>query len=101
MSPDALLEELRRPSPPVVLDVRSGAEFRSGHVPGARHLPFWLAPFRASTAAPRGSRLVVYCGHGPRAQFAAAALRRAGFTDVRLLDGHWTRWRRAAHPVER
>lgn len=102
IQPQELAASIERHDAPVVLDVRSGPEFSSGHVPGARHLPFWSVLFRAGgIPGDRRDPLVVYCGHGPRAEMAAAALRLRGFTDVRLLRGHWAKWRAAGLPVER
>lgn len=102
IEPEDLAARIDRRAAPVVVDVRSAAEFRSGHVPGAVHLPFWSALLRAdSLRADRRDPVVVYCGHGPRAEMAAAALRLRGFTDVRLLRGHWAAWRAAGRPVER
>lgn len=102
IEPDDLLERIGRGSAPVVVDVRSGPEFKGGHVPGALHMPFWSALFRAGRIpADRRDPIVVYCGHGPRAEMAAAALRVRGFQDVRLLRGHWAKWRASGRRVER
>ena len=87
---------------PTILDVRSRAEFVRGHVPGATHIPFWqLARRIASVPASPNDSLVVYCGHGPRAWIAAAALRRHGFAKVSYLKGHMSRWSRERLPEQR
>jgi rhodanese-related sulfurtransferase len=92
----ALLAQIDAGTAPAIVDVRSGREFRRGHVPGARHIPFWLMPVRISQVpGSRTSPLVVYCGHGPRAYLAGAVLRWAGFQQVRYLDGHMRQWRSA------
>lgn len=84
-----------------ILDVRSRREFDSGHVPGARHVPFWAVPFRASKViSSRSEPVTVYCGHGPRAWMAKAVLRAAGFRHVRLLKGHMRAWIKAGKPLE-
>ncbi len=33
--------------PPVIIDVRSKAEFKSGHIPGAVHIPMFKMVIRA------------------------------------------------------
>ena len=78
---------------PVILDVRSTWEFARGHVPGAIHVPFWRvhAHLHRIPARP-DDEIVVYCGHGPRAAWAEAALRRRGFRRVLDLAGHWAGW---------
>lgn len=78
---------------PLVVDTRSRAEYEAGHVPGAVHLPFWRAGARhAELDADPGTHLLLYCGHGPRASLARAALRRRGYTRVGLLRGHYGAW---------
>ena len=97
-----LLDRIASAAPPVILDVRSAAEFAEGHVPGAKNIPFWAVPWRAGELGARpDDPIVVYCGHGPRAQLAMAALRARGFTHLSCLVGHMASWREAGHPVER
>jgi len=48
---DELLRQIESSDAPLVLDVRSRAEFDAGHVPGSVNLPFWVIPFRASSLA--------------------------------------------------
>lgn len=101
ISASALMNLIEAGTPPVVLDVRSRREFAQGHVPGAIHVPFW----KVSTASPKMSAfrdhpIVVYCGHGPRAFIAGAALRRRGFSNVAYLTGHMKNWRAQNLPIE-
>ena len=85
----------------MVLDVRSRFEFDHGHVPGAIHVPFWkVASHLGEVPATGSDEIVVYCGHGPRALWAAARLRSAGFERVTLLEGHWAQWAREGRPRE-
>lgn len=96
-----LLAQIDDGTAPIVLDVRSRVEFVRGHVPGALHVPFWM-PWRLRTlAASREDPVVVYCGHGPRAQLAGRVLEKDGFTSVRYLAGHFSGWRRAGLREER
>jgi rhodanese-related sulfurtransferase len=94
IDPADLARRIREGRAPVVIDTRSGREYASGHVPGAVHIPFWSMPWRAQDVpARKDDEIVVYCGHGPRALMAAAALRRQGFSRVRLLRGQWAKWK--------
>lgn len=96
------MEQITAGAAPVVLDVRSKREFDDGHVPGAIHLPFWRAGGASRTlAGVRESPIVVYCGHGPRARIAGAALKGQGFTRVAYLKGHMTRWKAMGLPLQR
>lgn len=82
-----------------VIDVRPVAEFRAGHVPGARSVPLdQLAA--AVESLPPGLAVVAYC-RGPYCRFAHAAvraLRTRGIEAARLEDG-FPEWRRAGLPV--
>ena len=91
MTPAELRSRIDSGRAPVILDVRSRWEYRRAHIPGAVFVPFWRADV-ADIPATRNDEVVIYCGHGPRARWAASALRRRGFTAIDLLDGHWARW---------
>ena len=101
MSPRELLARINAGRPVCILDVRSTSEFRAGHVPGAIHVPFWqVGRWRDRLASHRNDTIVVYCGHGPRAYYAGAALKRNGFTGVEYLEGHMKKWRDLKLPLE-
>ena len=85
----------------MIFDVRSTKEFDDGRVPGARHLPFWPGWPSLAPQIPADAFIVVYCGHGPRAWWAARRLRRLGFTNVQCLRGHMHGWRQAGLAEER
>lgn len=88
-------------SAPFVLDVRSESEYESGHVPGAVNIPFLSVGDRiAELGLEKDEPIVVTCAHGPRAGWAARALRNAGYTDVVYLDGHMSAWTEAGLPME-
>ncbi len=83
----------------VVLDLRPGAEYRSGHIAGARSVPRGELR-RHLDALPADREVVAYC-RGPYCVFADDAVRelhRRGFTARRLEDG-FPEWRRAGLPV--
>jgi rhodanese-related sulfurtransferase/DNA-binding transcriptional ArsR family regulator len=84
----------------VVLDVRPEAEFRAGHIVGARSAPLASLDELAGTL-PRRREVVAYC-RGPYCVYADDAvrlLRERGFK-VRRLDVGFPEWRRAGLPLE-
>jgi len=83
----------------VVLDVRSGAEYRAGHVPGAVHVPYTRLP-RLEDRIPRDRTLLVHCGSGKRSAAASSYLAGRGY-DVRFVDDSWSVWIRTGKPVEK
>jgi rhodanese-related sulfurtransferase len=111
VTPDALMQQIAAGTAPVIVDVRSAAEYGDGHIPGAIHLPFWRVGrslSRRSAVREGGQKLasmrempiIVYCGHGPRAYIARAALRRHGFSHVACLAGHMKKWKEMNLPLE-
>lgn len=101
VAPDVLMRQIAGGAAPAIVDVRSKKEFDAGHVPGAVHIPFWLAGRRCQELASMRERpVVIYCGHGPRAYLAGAAFARCGFTQVVYLAGHMKRWRELNLPLE-
>lgn len=99
-----------------IVDARSTERFRgdapeprqgvrSGHMPGARSLPFSDLVEDGRLKEPEAIRgafetagvdlsqpIVTSCGSGVTAAVLTLALARLGKTDVRLYDGSWTEW---------
>jgi rhodanese-related sulfurtransferase len=102
MQPQELAARLRSNKAPVVIDVRTGFEFKAGHIPGAIHTPTWKILLRMDRIpSDKDIELVVTCEHGPRAQIAGSLLGSFGYRNVTLLEGHMAAWRRAGFPQER
>lgn len=100
MEPKALAGLLKKGSAPLVIDVRSAPEYRSGHIPGAVHLPFWAILWqRRKLPNDRRASIVITCEHGPRAELARVQLALLGYGDLSLLRGHMSAWRRLRLPV--
>ena len=86
---------------PLILDVRSEAEFAAGHVPGATLVPHGdLASRLPDLALDPSAEIVVYCEKGGRANEATRTLQAAGFTNVRHLEGDMSVWRNSDLPCE-
>jgi rhodanese-related sulfurtransferase/predicted transcriptional regulator len=84
----------------VVLDVRPEAEYRAGHIPGARSLP--IAELQARLRElPKSREIIAYC-RGPYCVFAdeAAALLKASGYRVRRFEEGFPDWRALGLPVE-
>ncbi|MEL6383319.1 MAG: rhodanese-like domain-containing protein [Cyanobacteria bacterium J06626_18] len=101
IAPQALVSRLGTPQAPLILDVRSEAEYQEGHIPGAINIPYREVPDRLSEIADFTPReVVVYCEVGVRAGIAELALEQAGFESIRHLDGDMRRWRQESLPLE-
>jgi rhodanese-related sulfurtransferase len=94
-----LADRIGANSAPLILDVRTASEFNSGHIPGAVNIPHTELPRRIGELDAGGDQeIVVYCERGGRATAAATALREAGFSTVRHLEGDMGAWRASSHP---
>jgi rhodanese-related sulfurtransferase len=101
MQQQELLKRIKSKQPPTILDVRSGIEFRNGHIPGSIHAPTWKILLRlARIPGDRNAELVVTCELGPRAQLAKGLLGAFGYRNVVLLSGHMAAWRQAGRILE-
>jgi DNA-binding transcriptional ArsR family regulator len=99
LSAEELRERLSR-GDVVVLDVRPDAEFRAGHIAGARPAPLPMLEDLAEKL-PKRREIVAYC-RGPYCVYADDAvrlLRRRGLK-ARRLDVGFPEWQRAGFPVE-
>lgn len=73
------------PTSTTVVDVRTPAEFASGHVEGAVNIDVEGAGFDAAVAAlPKDASYLVYCRSGRRSALAAERMRAAGLS---VTDG--------------
>ena len=97
-----LREQQGTGSSPVILDVRTSAEFERGHIPGAVHIPYDELEGRlGEISASPSDTIVVYCMTGPRARRGEQTLLQNGFGNVRHLDGGFLAWEDAGNPIER
>lgn len=97
-----LVQRMKAKNPPCIVDVRTGFEFNSSHIPGAVHAPTWKILLNiAPLPKDKVSELVVTCEMGPRARMARSLLNLYGYRHVTLLDGHMSEWRRSGLPLEK
>jgi len=86
----------------VVVDVRSDAEFRQGHIINALNVPENQLESQLSKLEKYRSRPVIaVCRAGQLSARAGAALRRAGFEDVYMLAGGLMAWEGASLPLSK
>jgi rhodanese-related sulfurtransferase len=87
--------------PPLLLDVRTGAEFAVSHLPGARRADPKATAAELLPTLPAERPIVVYCSVGYRSSELAARLLRAGRTNVANLEGSIFAWANEGRPLER
>ena len=83
----------------LVVDVRTLAEWRSGHIPGSLHIPLGRLVAQMMDR-PRTQPVVLVCESGSRSSIGASLLTATGFTDVTNLTGGINAWRQEGLPLE-
>ena len=84
----------------VVIDVRTAAEFVTGHVPTSINIPREKFKERAAELEKfRGRPLILNCASGVRASGACGELRKMGFENVFQLAGGMNGWLQAGLPM--
>jgi rhodanese-related sulfurtransferase len=83
-----------------VLDLRPEAEFKAGHLPGAKHVPSNEIAVRIEKLKlDRKNPLILVCETGTSSRKAIAEVQKLGFAEVGALDGGVQAWQAAALPL--
>jgi rhodanese-related sulfurtransferase len=83
-----------------LVDVRSSAEFKSGHPKGALSLPPGVIK-KDETGLGRDDDILVICLSGHRSPRQARKLAEMGYTKVSNVQGGLHAWKKAGLPVKR
>ncbi len=98
LSPQTAAERMRRPDPPLVIDVRTPREHADKAIGRTTHMPLNALASSARDIA-RDRPVVVFCAGGYRSSIAASLLQRDGFTNVSELAGGIAAWEAAGLPL--
>ena len=91
-----LKELLKTRKDMLVLDVRSDAEWRAGHIKDAAHIPLKEVEERYPEMA-RDRATAVICGSGYRSSIAASILEKSGLKNLRNVTGGMGAWKTAGY----
>lgn len=83
-----LEEKLKSAVPPILIDVRTPEEYKSGHIPKSRNIP--VQNFEAEMLKSdinNDTPIVVYCQSGMRASKACSILSDLDFKEIYNLGG--------------
>lgn len=101
ISPADLTALLQRTNAPVLVDVRTPAEFHAGHIAGAFNVAHDAIDerWRATVHAEPDDDVILYCGSGRRAVLAQQTLESMGWYHTRVLAGGIEAWTKAGLPL--
>ena len=72
---------------PIIVDVRSPQEFRSGAYPGAVNIPLDELQLRINDLGDKSREITLYCASGARSSYGQRILQEKGFTRVKNGGG--------------
>jgi rhodanese-related sulfurtransferase len=99
---DELFDRVNSDQPPLLIDVRSPAEFDGGygHLPNARSIPVLKIESDIEDLEPyRETEIVTMCPGGGLSLVAVDILEKAGFKDVKSLKGGTDLWHQSGYPT--
>jgi rhodanese-related sulfurtransferase len=94
-----LVEAQSTASPPLLVDVRTEAEWKEGHLAGAVRIPHDAKDLPVELTRDLAQPIVVYCAVGVRSAWLAERLQRDGYTHVQNLEGGIFAWANAGLPM--
>ncbi|MGI8889526.1 MAG: rhodanese-like domain-containing protein [Chthoniobacterales bacterium] len=84
---------------PVLLDVRTPAEWNVSHLAGARQVDPKADAKTAAEGLPKDTPIVTYCSIGYRSGEVARRLQKAGYSNVQDLEGSIFEWGNEQRPL--
>jgi len=99
---DELFDRVNSDQPPLLIDVRSPAEFNGGygHIPNARLIPVLeLESSFEDLDSFKEKEIVTLCPGGGMSLVAVEILEKAGFKDVKSLKGGTDLWHKKGYPT--
>jgi len=78
-----------------VIDVRTPAEWREGHIEGAVHLPLPQLIAAGGVDFDQDSHISIICGSGYRSNIAGSMLKTKGYKNIYSVIGGMNAWRMA------
>ncbi len=99
-SPEEVEASLVSGESAALIDVRNLAEWETGHIDGARHIPLGRLGEQAATIGTEGP-VYLQCQGGGRSSIAASLLIARGYRDVRNVAGGIDRWEKSGRATSR
>ena len=100
LSPSMAIRLMNNHSDALVIDLRTAADYKKGHIKGSKSAPLNdLAGSVESFSSYKDKAVLVYCNSGNTATKAIRILKKAGFEKVNNLEGGIAAWKEANMPL--
>jgi len=94
--------EITSATPPVVIDVRTADEFKTGYIKGSVNIPInTLLADMTLLPADKTTAIITVCQSGHRGSMAMMALRMLGYTNVKSISKGINGWNAEKLPLEK
>ena len=100
LSPEEILERIKGPDAPLIVDLRAPPEFGIAHIPGALNIPLPELEKRLDELRNENG-VLIYCLNGSRTRDAEPILYGNDIRNVYHLDGSFEGWIRGKYPFEK
>ncbi len=102
LSPSMAIRLMNNNDDMLILDVRSVADYKKGHIKGARNVALKdMAAEIEKLGNYKNSPVLLYCNSGNTVTAAIKILKKAGFEKINNLDGGIAAWKEAKLPVSK
>ena len=102
LSPSMAIRLMNNHSDALILDIRTAAYYKNGHIKGAKNVP--LSDFASHVDGLSGDKaepVLIYCNSGNTVTRAIKLLKKAGFEKVNNLEGGIAAWKEANMPLSK
>jgi len=80
-------QEFRQPGT-ILIDLRDEEDYRNGHIPGAKNIPYEQWEIEKETWKHRYGTVVFYCERGNQSMYAAKEMNKRGYYAISIAGGY-------------
>ena len=100
LTPSMAIRLMNNNDDALIVDVRSAADYKKGHIKGAKNVPVnEFAKTIENYAEYKDKAVLVYCNSGATVTRIIKLLKQKGFEKVSNLDGGIAAWKEASMPL--
>ena len=100
VSPASAIRLINNNDDALIIDIRSVAEYKNGHIRGAKNVPLSELTSKIEKFTDyRNKPVLLYCNSGNTTSKAIRLLKKAGFEKISNLEGGIMAWREASMPL--